>query len=231
MKYIYIIDTSKYFIDLNKLNKIKKNLSKKLQYKIEVLKNHNKVLESIIGEILIRVIVIKKFNLRNDDIEFYYNCNGKPYLKNFKNFKYNISHSYEIITCVVGEHDIGVDVEYIRNTNLLVAKRFFTKEEYKYIQYFEFSKRIDIFFRIWTLKESFLKAIGTGLKLPLDSFNLIKDNNIIDKIIYKDVNYYFKEFLWRDIYRVTVCSNSLDLPNYIKEIDCNKLIEYFLSFI
>ena len=65
-----------------------------------------------------------------------------------------------------------------------VAKRFFTPVEQEWL-----SKRpAEEFFRLWTRKESFTKALGKGLTLPLDSFSAL------DEVLFRDgIAWYFHE--------------------------------------
>lgn len=106
---------------------------------------------------------------------------GKPFIMNFENFAYNISHSGEWVVVAysydasgtVKEAKVGVDVEKIRefsNCEKLTI-RFLAKEEQEYI----FSVKSDAeraarFTEIWTLKESYLKYLGCGLSQSLESF-------------------------------------------------------------
>ena len=94
---------------------------------------------------------------------------GKPYIKN-GNVHFNISHSANYVICAVSYFNIGCDIEKIRPVNLNIANRFFTQEEYKNI--INSANVQDSFFEHWVLKESYIKFLGTGLKTPLDSFNI-----------------------------------------------------------
>lgn len=70
---------------------------------------------------------------------------------------------------------MGVDVERIRSADLKIARRFFTDNEYRYIT--KTGSDIDIrFFEIWTKKEAFIKYIGKGLSIPLNSFDVFDEN-------------------------------------------------------
>ncbi len=71
-----------------------------------------------------------------------------------------------------GDTLLGVDVERLdRRTDAGLAERYFSKPEVEYVrsQYGDASRQF-AFLRIWTLKESFIKAIGTGLRTPLADF-------------------------------------------------------------
>ena len=86
---------------------------------------------------------------------------------------FNLSHSGSYAVCAVSDAPVGVDIEVRRkNTNLKVAKRFFSQAENDYIDSFEtLESREDAFYRIWTLKEAFVKATGEGLSRPLNEFS------------------------------------------------------------
>lgn len=98
-------------------------------------------------------------------------------------FQYNLSHSGDYAVCAVnhGPEQIGCDVEKIRKVNFNVAKRFFTEKEYETVlSEASEEKRLETFFRFWTLKESYIKALGTGLHKSLRSFEITvsKEGNI-----------------------------------------------------
>ena len=71
--------------------------------------------------------------------------------------------------------EIGIDVENIREYRPRVAQKVFSSKE---IDILENSKnKNEVFFRIWTLKESFVKAIGIGISYPMKTCEfLLKDN-------------------------------------------------------
>lgn len=89
--------------------------------------------------------------------------------------RFNLSHTEGMIVCAVClDHDLGVDVEYIeRNTDTLaIADRYFSPSEVQELFSLgdDKSKR-SRFFDYWTLKESYIKAWGLGLAIPLDHFS------------------------------------------------------------
>lgn len=101
---------------------------------------------------------------------------GKPYLKDWPRIQFNLSHSGAYGVCAVSDAPVGVDVEMIRPLRQDVAKRFFTKVEQGYLS----AQPPKEFFRLWTRKESFTKAIGKGLTLPMDRFS------VLDDVLYRD---------------------------------------------
>ena len=106
--------------------------------------------------------------------------NGKPYLFSYPNIFFNLSHSGSFVLCALSGVDVGCDIEKMEDAELALAKRFFTPGEYAAIASRPSeAERADRFYRIWTLKESFLKATGLGLRLPLNGFEILSDGEAV----------------------------------------------------
>lgn len=89
---------------------------------------------------------------------------GKPYLEKGPHF--NLSHSGDKVALLVDEEEVGVDIEKIRPHSAAVSRRFFTEGEKEWLKEQE---EPSAFFRLWTGKESIMKAVGEGFHLsPLD---------------------------------------------------------------
>ena len=102
---------------------------------------------------------------------------GKPYLSNYPQIYFNVSHSKNYIACGISDLEIGVDIEYNDPTiDLNIAKHYFYNSEYKSIM--NAKKPSDEFFKYWVLKESYMKYTGLGFRLNLDSFE-VNENKII----------------------------------------------------
>src|SRR6185369_8891594 len=86
---------------------------------------------------------------------------------------FNLSHTCELVACVVGRGTtVGIDVERLDRLHdvLDLATRFFSPLEVAGLHGLEDEERPRRFGELWTLKESFIKAIGKGLSQPLNSF-------------------------------------------------------------
>lgn len=96
---------------------------------------------------------------------------GKPFLAKYPKIQINISHSGPYAACAIGEKPVGVDVERWRNRRAQerVVGKFHPLEQEAYRAAGE-DEREELFHRLWVLKESFMKAEGSGLRIPLDSF-------------------------------------------------------------
>jgi 4'-phosphopantetheinyl transferase len=87
--------------------------------------------------------------------------------------RFNLSHTRGLVACAVTlVRDVGVDVERpARNARIEdIARRFFAPDEREAVLTAPAEVRRDVFFRYWTLKESYMKGRGLGLALPLGSF-------------------------------------------------------------
>ncbi len=88
--------------------------------------------------------------------------------------RFNISHTKNLIICAVTlEDDIGCDVENTgRNNNVLaIAERYFSSTEINELFALPEAQQRNRFFDYWTLKESYIKAWGLGLAIPLADFS------------------------------------------------------------
>jgi len=94
---------------------------------------------------------------------------GKPYLPG-REVAFNLSHSHHLAVLAVGPSELGVDVEWMgRDVEFLtLARRFFARPEWEWLD-LQADPR-EPFYRIWTRKEAYIKALGTGLRHPLDAF-------------------------------------------------------------
>lgn len=104
---------------------------------------------------------------------------GKPTVSEPRANRYvfNLSHTEGLIVCGVrARGELGVDVEYLGRKKKSfgeLARRFFAMAEADWFEQSPAALRSEAFFRIWTLKEAYIKAVGKGLAIPLDSFELI----------------------------------------------------------
>lgn len=99
---------------------------------------------------------------------------GKPRLDGVEGLFFNLSHAGEYVACAISDGEIGCDIERIdRGIDLGIADRFFLPEEAAWIRAAEVEEaRVDRFFRLWTLKESVMKATGKGFSLSPRAFSL-----------------------------------------------------------
>ena len=87
---------------------------------------------------------------------------------------FNLSHSGSYVLCSIStekEAKVGCDIETIKETRMRVARRFFLPSETAYIERQPSGgAEAEAFYRLWVLKESFMKATRRGMALPMDSF-------------------------------------------------------------
>lgn len=95
-----------------------------------------------------------------EDIFFYRGENGKP-LTNLS-LHFNCSHSGCFVVCAVGEREVGVDLEQIRPVHPRL-ERVLTAAERQWLTSLPQAERDEGFFRLWTLKESWIKCRGGRL--------------------------------------------------------------------
>lgn len=130
---------------------------------------------ALITRAFVRTLLSRYAAIRPEDWRFSKGHKNKPEIIDAPlPLRFNLSHAQGLIVCVVTlDHDIGVDVEYTarKSETDKLAKRYFSPEEVVEMMTHDSSKRVDRFFDYWTLKESYIKACGDGLAIPLDHFS------------------------------------------------------------
>lgn len=159
---------------------------------------------------------------KNSDTDILYGENGKPYLRG-NEFFFNASHSKNVAVCCIAPFEIGCDIEYKKNINQNIANRFFSNEEYNDI--ISSPDSTDKFYRYWTLKESFIKATGLGMRLPLNHFGIsLKENVTVNQQVNGN-KYFFKEFFELSGFACAVCGTQNCANTVLKPLDIKKIIE------
>jgi 4'-phosphopantetheinyl transferase len=109
-------------------------------------------------------------------LEFAYGPQGKPELASLSEsgLKFNVAHSGDwALVAVARKRRVGIDVEQIRPAlSREIAWRNFAPREAAALETLPPEEFDETFFRCWTRKEAYLKALGCGLSLPLDSFEV-----------------------------------------------------------
>jgi 4'-phosphopantetheinyl transferase len=186
-------------------------------------KQHDR-LHSLISELLSVYMFTKNCPRHLKLIEFKKNKYGKPYIANCPDFHFNISHSENWVVGCYDTKPIGIDVEYIQNNidHLDLAYKIFHPSELKAYLSTPIELRVSRFFEIWTLKESVIKAVGTGLSLPLTTFCTVEQYSLIN--IPKFATYKLATSSELKGYKLSICSHKTN-EYYIKEININDLLK------
>ena len=107
------------------------------------------------------------------DVSFRYGERGKPYLANGRPTFFNLTHSAHLAAVAVSpDLELGVDIERLRGVRPDLPKRYFSDEEAAALSALHGDAWQATFFRCWTRKEAFIKAIGLGMRQPLKSFSV-----------------------------------------------------------
>lgn len=92
---------------------------------------------------------------------FEYNEHGKPSIIGHPEICFNLSHCKEAAICAISDQPVGVDVESVRSFNESLVRYTMNEDEIRQIESSE--DQAVAFIRLWTMKESAMKLIGTGI--------------------------------------------------------------------
>ncbi len=156
---------------------------------------------------------LEKRGITRDEVCYRYNQYGKPYLADEPEVYFSLSHSEDYGICAVSGAEIGCDIEDIKAPNLALAKRCFHPDEYALLQAQPDEDALqDMFYRLWTLKESCIKATGKGMTQPLSSFCIrYREDGSICPIEYEGETYYLREIDVGSDYRCSLCGRREDI--------------------
>ena len=127
--------------------------------------------------------------------------NGKP---ECEGVYFNLSHSDDMVLCAVSDVPVGCDLEKVTDAPLEVADRYFSERERRYIDearnHPEINRR---FFRLWTMKESYMKMSGEGIsisperiEIDLNALTVLRDG-VMQSCTLKNISH--------EDYEISIC--------------------------
>lgn len=161
-----------------------------LQRFIPLTKRH----EFLVTRVLVRSVLGSALGMAPQALTFVRNEWGRPALAPESMptpLHFNVSHTEGLIVCLVSsEHEVGVDTEQLSRapTLLSLAARVFAPDELRELSALPEKEQAQRAVLLWTLKESYIKARGMGLALPLDAFSFHFKGDLIHLKISPEFN-------------------------------------------
>ena len=122
----------------------------------------------------LRELLARRLDCAPAEVPLDCNAYGKPFVP-AGDLRFNLSHAGDVTLYVLAQgRDVGCDIEW-RNEQVAVddvAARFFAAREVDVLRGLPAAERTAAFFNGWTRKEAFIKALGLGLSVPLDGFEV-----------------------------------------------------------
>ena len=164
---------------------------------------HRKDKNLSVGAGILLDYCLQPFGKREQDRQYIFGKNEKPFFSD-ADFFFSISHSETMVAVSFSDSETGCDVQYGEHkNNLYLAKRFFTACEYDTL--LRASDPEMTFYRMWAIKESYLKFTGQGIGGGLDFFDVRFHKN--SPLLFKDgkqEDVFIKEYRYEN-YFVAVC--------------------------
>ncbi|MCP8900152.1 4'-phosphopantetheinyl transferase family protein [Gilvimarinus xylanilyticus] len=154
-------------------------LSDAEQARAQRLRSVNAKRTFISSRLLCRAILAQELDTQPQNLSIALSPAGKPYVENAPDLHFNLSHSGQWIALGVSHTGpVGVDIEQPQKQRplLKIAQQFFHPEEVSLLQSLPAGQCEQAFYRLWTLKEAFFKARGTGIAEGLAQVNFAAGN-------------------------------------------------------
>lgn len=207
---------------------IKPQLPLDLASKVEGFRFAADKQRSLMGDLIVRWFYAQELNTNPFALEFETNEHEKPFLKSHPKAQFNISHSGDYVVVAFSDCPVGIDIEKNKGNRLAVARRFFTREELDDLFALpNEQKQIDYFYQLWTLKESYMKAIGKGISMSLSSFSFKKfysDYRL--RYSSEDMGFQFTTYKVHPDYACNLCSKYVLKP-VMKEVAKAELFGFY----
>lgn len=116
-----------------------------------------------VGAALAKYMIQTRFGIPASRQRIEYGEHGKPYLPDYPDVHFNISHSDEYIVCAVCDRAVGIDIQTVREYNSALAERYFSDEEITFIE--QSGNKALAFTTVWAQREAYGKMLGRGIYL------------------------------------------------------------------
>ena len=131
--------------------------------------NENRKLSILISQGFAKEKISEEYNIPKENIIFSVTDRGKPFCKSHPHIYFSLSHSSNFVALAISDKDIGIDIEKLRSAKAELVNRVCSSNE---IDTIFSNENPDIkFTEIWTKKEAYLKALGTGIDRELSSID------------------------------------------------------------
>lgn len=150
---------------------------------------------------------------------------GKPYLKDYPEFHFSISHSGEWVVCAADRTPVGVDIQEMKPWKMSLAKRFYHEEEYGRLLESgdDPDRQTQEFYSMWTAKESAVKLSGRGIGAGISQYVTARDYSDIYDTKEKQI-FCTKRYNGIEGYMLCVCSRTKFFPGLFKQVDPGNVI-------
>ncbi len=162
-------------------------------------------LRGLFGEWLVRSVAAEKCGRKPEELEIDIGEHGKPYFCNCSELHFNLSHAGAWVLAAFAGVPVGVDVEIIRPMDLNVATIVFSEQERSILSALTPEKQLSYFYRLWTLKESLVKALGKGFLYDLREFSFSFDDRDYEVRGPLTEHYFFRHYDIESGYASAVC--------------------------
>ncbi len=209
--YIVIVDA---FPAREEGQKLLSTLPKLLQHEIERYKTPGDFHRSLLSKLVLQR-ALEDIGLQREFSQIQKTELGKYFIPGSIDF--SISHtSNKVIVAVADNIKLGVDVELKSKGSLLLAERFFCEEEVEWLK--AQNDLQEAFTYIWTRKEALVKAAGTGIRMPLKSFNVLPEN-----IGFNNENWFLQSNLHKNTTDILTLASSQKTKVKILEISSSSV--------
>ncbi len=142
----------------------------------------------VLGRAVLRALIAGYLRMTPEEVSFTCGPKGKPALAGAE-LSFNVSNSGDLAAYAFTLGcELGVDVEHRRRLLEIegIARRFFASDEVIELMALSESERPEGFFNCWTRKEAYIKAVGDGLSVPLDSFRVTLEPGVPARMVSLD---------------------------------------------
>lgn len=203
-------------------------LASPLRNKIFCFRHISDQWRALLSDLLVKKIFSQELGQSPSSVKVEVGPYGKPFLQG-KEREFNLSHAEDYILFITDNKPVGVDIEYIRPLNDLenLVQTCFSQKEIEAYKNKSKDQQLEFFYEIWTLKESYIKALGKGMSCRLQSFSVtVSEAGVfLEEEGIGENSWYFKKYDFIDQYKISVCASHCHFPEQPQIIFSSDLLE------
>ncbi|MDA9762187.1 4'-phosphopantetheinyl transferase superfamily protein, partial [Desulfobacterales bacterium] len=166
-----------YFDVMGHIERLKTLLSFCEQERADAFHFKRDYVRYIYAHALLRLVLKLYTGLPPENLNFFTNASGKPFLSNNEDIQFNLSHTKNLVAIAISPgFQIGVDVEKCILFDDIddVSKQIMISNEYKRFKELDKNRQVKFFFKCWVRKEAVVKAWGTGIEQNLSEIRVFE---------------------------------------------------------